>query len=218
MAKSKKYVLKRKGGSSKKKHVRFNLNHSKKSSRKKLRRSSTLGIALKAKRSRTSRRSSRRTRVRTVARGKSKTRSRLGGFRGGYGPGGGPVGAPWDGAAENVSGYPTANHYAYNRDGIGIGGLDPGLSTRTIGENQNGGGLMDMIGKMIPQGLVTGGEMLKYGATSVSSSVMAGDNTTPTHPLPTNQKIDNDSRIVYPEKPTNLGGFATEAAAEASSV
>jgi hypothetical protein len=219
------YVLKRKGGSRKKKHVRFNLStRSRRMSRgsRRLRRSSTLGIALKLKRGRSS---ATRARGKSVARGKyrakTRSRSRLGGFRGGYGPGGGPVGAPWDGGENvpggSVQGLPNATHYAYNKGGIGVGGLDPAVSTRMMDGNQTGGGFVDMVTKMMPQDLRTFGELVGFN-TSTSAAIRAGEASMPENPLPTNQKIDSESRIVYPETPTNLGGFSSDAANQSSKV
>lgn len=221
MVKSK-YVLKRKGGSRKKKHVRFNLSHTKKSSRSKsLRRSSTLGVALRLRKSRSMRKL--RSRGRSVAKGKyrtrGKTRSRLGGFRGGYGPGGGPIGAPWDGAehvpGESVQGLPMANHYAYNKGGIGVGGLDPAISTRTIGgENQRGGsGLMSLLPQPIRTGIDLSTDAIMDGYTSLTMK----DATNDVSSLPTNQLIDNESTIVFPNKPINLDEIRTEAGVMASS-
>lgn len=219
MSKSK-YVLKRKGVSRKKKHVRFNLTHSRKLSRTRtLRRTSTLGFALKKR--------SRRTRVKTrsVTRGKyrsrtrGRTRTRLGGFRGGYGPGGGPVGAPWDGVdnvpGHSVQGLPSANHYAYNKGGIGVGGVDPAVSTRTIEVNQKGGsGLMDLM----PQGLNTAFEVTRNAIGSTYKNITMETDIKDVNPLPTHQNIDDSSKIVYPGPHPNLDDFTTEAATQASAI
>lgn len=219
MSKSK-YVLKRKGGSRKKKHVRFNLSHSRKLSKSRtLRRSSTLGVALK----KTNRRS--RVRSKSVARGKyrsktrGRTRSRLGGFRGGYGPGGGPVGAPWDGGenvpGHSVQGLPSANHYAYNKGGIGVGGIDPAIPTRTIDGNQKGGkGLMSLM----PDDIKTAFDLTKDAFGSSYNNLMMNSATRQVSSLPTKQYIDNESNIVYPNNPLDLDKIIQEAGAEAAAV
>ena len=219
MAKSRN-VLKRKGGSHKKKHVRFNLSQSRKRSRRTLKRSSTLGVALKKRTKRRRHVISSRTRTKTVARGKTRSRgrsrSRLGGFRGGYGPGGGPLGAPWDGAehvpGDSVQGMPSANHYAYSKGGIGVGGVDPALSTRTIGGNQRGGGLMDFMPQTIHTAIDVGRDVItgSYNDMTMNSA------TNSISSLPTKHYIDNESKIVYPENPLDLDQINVEAAIEAA--
>lgn len=220
MSKSK-YVLKRKCGSRKKKHVRFNLTHSRKLSRPRtLRRSSNLGVALKKtnRRSRVKSGNVARGKYRTKTRGRTRTRTRLGGFRGGYGPGGGPVGAPWDGG-ENVPGYsvqglPSANHYSYNKAGVGVGGIDPAISTRTIGGSQRGGGLMDLV----PQGIKTAIEVSRGAIGSTYNSLTMNSAVRDVSSLPTKQYIDNESNIVYPNNPINLDKIIQNAGEEAANV
>jgi hypothetical protein len=220
MAKSK-YVLKRKSGSRKKKHVRFNLTHSRNGSGRTLRRSSTLGFALK--KSRTLRRGRFRSRSATKGkyrtRGRGRTRSRLGGFRGGYGPGGGPVGAPWDGG-ENLPGYsvqglPNANHYAYNKGGIGVGGTDIALSTRTIGggNQRGGGGLMDLM----PQDLKLAVDLGKNAISSTYDNITMNSVNKVVNPLPTEHYIDSESTIVFPNNPFKFNEISQQAAIQAAS-
>jgi len=129
-------------------------------------------------------------------------------MKGGYGPGAGPVGyawkpdpSSWPGAyassGGNTNGMTLSNHYGYNSQGTGVGGLDPAVSTRSDLANlhyQSGGGLFQDVANL--------GDAFNYKFTDFFSK-LNGTVNPPTDPTVTKQFINNDDEVSAPQ-PLNL--------------
>lgn len=145
---------------------------------------------------------------RRVKNNKSKRHNKKKVMKGGYGPGAGPVGYAWKGdnstwpgayasSGGNTNGMTFSNHYGYNSQGTGVGGLDPAISTRSDLANlhyQSGGGMF--------QDIVNLGDTVNYKFTDFFSKLNGAVNP-PTEPNVTKQFINNDDNVSVPQ-PLNL--------------
>ena len=141
-------------------------------------------------------------------------------MRGGYGPGAGPVGYSWKGDSStwpgayassggNTNGMTFSNHYSYNSQGTGVGGLDPAMSTRgDLAElnYQKGGGVV--------QDLFNLGDSTKYNVSDFVSKLYATANS-PTDPDVTKQFIDENHKIISTQ-PIDVNKITIESANAAS--
>lgn len=135
---------------------------------------------------------------------KSKRHNKKKVMRGGYGPGAGPVGYAWKGdtstwpgayasSGGNTNGMTFSNHYEYNSQGTGVGGLDPAISTRSDLANlhyQSGGGIF--------QDIVNLGDTVNYKFTDFFSKLNGSVNP-PTNPNVTKQFTNDDNAVEVPD-------------------
>jgi hypothetical protein len=135
-------------------------------------------------------------------------------MRGGYGPGSGPVGYPWKSdeatwpgayasSGGNTNGMTFSNHYGYNSQGTGVGGLDPAISTRGDLANlhyQSGGGM--------GQDLINSIDLGKYNVSDFFSKLYGTVNP-PTDPTVTKQFLNPEIQPSIPST-LNLNEIITE--------
>lgn len=143
-------------------------------------------------------------------------------MKGGYGPGAGPVGYAWKGdnstwpgayasSGGNTNGMTFSNHYGYNSQGTGVGGLDPAISTRSDLANlhyQSGGGIFQDIANL--------GDHANYKFTDFFSKLNGAVNP-PTNPNVTKQFINNDDEVSVPQ-PLNLNKIIDDNSKQVSNI
>jgi hypothetical protein len=130
-------------------------------------------------------------------------------MRGGFGPGAGPVGyswkadpSTWPGAyasnGGNTNGMTFSNHYQYNPQGTGVGGLDPAISTRgDLADlySQSGGGAF--------QDVINLGRSAEFGVKDFFSQVYGTVNP-PTDPNPVKHQFASDNYKVISSEVPNI--------------